>query len=104
MYVCEPKESSDAAPADVRVCAYLPTCVCVMPVGESVQQLCLSVRLACVVDGPDWTGLEWTGLIRAEPENGSACCDLDLTGDHCPRWHWDLVDINTSQSQKPCSE
>lgn len=88
MYVCVP--------------TYLP--VCVMPVGESVQQLCLSVRLACVADGPDWTGLEWTGLIRAEPENGSACCDLDLTGDHCPRWHWDLVDINTSQSQKPCSE
>lgn len=83
----------------VYVCVCLPTCVCEMPVGESVQWLCLSVKLACVADG-----LDWTGLIRAEPKNGSACCDLDLTGNHCPRWHWDLVDINTSQSQKPCSE
>lgn len=51
-----------------------------------------------------WTGLNWTGLIHAEPKNGPACCDLDLTGDHCPRWHWDLVDINSGQSQKPTTE
>lgn len=35
VFVCEANESSDAAPADERVCAYLP--VCVMPVGELVQ-------------------------------------------------------------------
>lgn len=52
----------------------------------------------------DWTGFQWTGLNRAEPKSGSACYDLDLTGDYCPRWHWDLVDINTGQSQKPSSE
>lgn len=51
-----------------------------------------------------WTGMNWTGLIRAEPRNGSARCDLDLTGDHCPRWHWDLVDINSGQSRKSTPE
>lgn len=54
--VCEADETSDAAPAGVCVCAYLP--VCVMPVGESVQWLRLSVNLACVADGLDWTGLD----------------------------------------------
>lgn len=40
----------------VCVCAYLPACV--MPVGEPVQWLCLSVRQACVADGLDSTGLD----------------------------------------------
>lgn len=47
-------ESSDAAPADVQcVCVHVCVYLCVMPAGELVQYLCLSVKLACVADGLD---------------------------------------------------
>lgn len=87
------------------VCVYanvcVPVLVCEMPVHESVQSLCLSLRLASVADGLDWTGLDWS--VQSQRTVLLAVTWIHL--ESCrPRWHWDLVDINTSQSHKPSSE
>lgn len=72
-FTCERvlNDTSDASPAGAHMCAYLPMC-------EDASGSVCSLSLMLALNGRR-TGLNRSGLIHAEPKNGSGYCDLDLT-------------------------
>lgn len=68
---CVLNDTSEASPAGAHTCAYLP-------MGDCASGSVCSLSVALALNGRR-TGLNRSGPIRAEPENGSGHRDLDLT-------------------------
>lgn len=82
----------------VHICA--PTYPCVLvPVGQSAVAKSVCDAGLEMAAGLGWTEVDWFMRSRR-----MVWATVTWIWRLRPRWHWDLVDINTNQSQKPCSE